>query len=64
MLLLASEGRNEMKRSFQVATIFTGAVACATALAPTGGSGNGGARRHGKELLRIVGARCPLGLRS
>src|ERR1700722_8775602 len=29
------KGENEMKRSFRVATVFTGAVACATALAPT-----------------------------
>src|ERR1700722_19310977 len=29
------KGENEMKRSFKVATVFTGAVACATALAPT-----------------------------
>ena len=28
------KGESEMKRSFQVATLFTGAVACATVLAP------------------------------
>jgi hypothetical protein len=30
----ASEGESAMKRSFRVATVFTGAVACATAVAP------------------------------
>jgi hypothetical protein len=30
-----TKGRNAMKRSFQVATVFTGAAACAVALTPT-----------------------------
>jgi hypothetical protein len=33
-LLPASKGENEMKRSLRVASVFTGAVACTTALAP------------------------------
>jgi hypothetical protein len=33
------KGDTEMKRSFQVATVFTGAVACTTALAPMAEAG-------------------------